>query len=862
MSNSYFGFGGNQYGNNTGYGAASPPTGYGNPNQQQYQQQQMQSQRQYPGYDQSYQQQYPQQNQRYETPKPQASSYYQQGFGHQAESSHYSQQAPLAGKSYQSSLSSYNTLRTVTPSSNSAPAPTPKNYSVYSSQGSPYGSSAYQASASSHPNNKPVASAAANTWTAATIYSANLPPQAVGGGGLGRKSNMGGVKTRPKLPPKPQQLHYCEVCKISCAGPQTYKEHLEGQKHKKKEAAAKSAAASSSGTASHGTSLRCELCDVTCTGADAYAAHIRGAKHQKVVKLHTKLGKPIPSTDPVILSGTRVARKEGEDGGEEKKLTLQDIVDQDVQPVGQEYIEELRNTEGKVISFQCKLCDCKFSDPNAKEMHMKGRRHRLQYKKKVNPELVVDIKPSMRRGLPGRHFRDREDAEWNFNGPHDMLFAPWSRPRLPPPPPRSLMLMMGPPFRRPDTPDDRHILTKHTEIYPPDDELARIQTLVAYTEKALKGVSDKLAGSEEAEKTKDETVDAERKEASDADSGDLPPRQLRGVMRVGFLAKGLLLSGDTEVGLVVLSGDKPTKSLLLKVAELLPEQLERAAASDKASGEPGHDNKFTVTPDIDEASIFVRTVTADPQLTVKVTLTSPVMRDSDVKDSGSKDDDTAAESKAEAADVLNKERCLAALADLRHAKWFQARASSLQSCVMLVRIFRDLCRRVPTWHAMDMWPLELLIEKVLVSADMPLQPGDALRRVLEAIAYGIMLPGSSPGLHDPCEKAPTDALAHLSNQNREDMTASAQHALRLIAFRQIHKVLGMEPLPTPKFKTNFNRKRRLDNSSESGEADGKKDKKEEAIKKDLEVKGGSKVEVETVECAPVTDNATTSPVNN
>ena len=25
----------------------------------------------------------------------------------------------------------------------------------------------------------------------------------------------------PHIPPKPQQLHYCEVCKISCAGPQT-----------------------------------------------------------------------------------------------------------------------------------------------------------------------------------------------------------------------------------------------------------------------------------------------------------------------------------------------------------------------------------------------------------------------------------------------------------------------------------------------------------------------------------------------------------------------------------------------------------------------------------------------------------------
>lgn len=53
----------------------------------------------------------------------------------------------------------------------------------------------------------------------------------------------------------------------------------------------------------------------------------------------------------------------------------------DVQPVGHDYVEEVRNDEGKVIRFHCKLCECSFNDPNAKEMHLKGRRHRLQYKK-------------------------------------------------------------------------------------------------------------------------------------------------------------------------------------------------------------------------------------------------------------------------------------------------------------------------------------------------------------------------------------------------------------------------------------------------------------------------------------------------
>lgn len=45
---------------------------------------------------------------------------------------------------------------------------------------------------------------------------------------------------------------------------------------------------------------------MTCTGADAYAAHIGGAKHKKVVKLHSKLGKPIPASvetlpPPVVM---------------------------------------------------------------------------------------------------------------------------------------------------------------------------------------------------------------------------------------------------------------------------------------------------------------------------------------------------------------------------------------------------------------------------------------------------------------------------------------------------------------------------------------------------------------------------------
>lgn len=748
--------------------------------------------------------------------------------------------------------------------------------------------------------------------------------QGAGWGGF----KKGFFKTqKPKPPPKPQQLHYCDVCKISCAGPQTYKEHLEGQKHKKKEASMKITQAQNS---RGGTSLRCELCDVTCTGFDAYAAHIRGAKHQKVVKLHTKLGKPIPSTEPVVLStnttppttavkgpaGGKANPKPGPAGGsmEGKKVLgtpkinfvggtklnttaspddSEDLKDDDgkldgsledrndVQPVGQDYIEEIRNDEGKVISFQCKLCECRFNDPNAKEMHMKGRRHRLQYKKKVNPDLIVDIKPSLRQRkiqeerLRRQQLREdlwkrREEERWREEMRYvgmmeeeermyweerrryeeEMEYYEWYRrygrdPRMLPPPRGFMGGPSGPnpmmPPRRPDSVDDRHIMAKHTQIYPKEEELSAVQKIVTNTEKALKLVSDFLAESDKPkdDKPKDEKMEEDKKPEVAADGTvkegsekepQQPARILKGVMRVGVLAKGLLLTGDVSVQLVVMCAEKPTRTLLDRVADNLPKQF--------ASVSP--DEKYEVKRCVEEAALKVECA-AEPTIVVVVTLTSPVMRESAEKDS-----DPAAPAPAAAAvvaaasgenvkdppDVLDRQKCLDALAALRHAKWFQARASGLQSCVMIIRIMRDLCQRVPTWGRLSNWAVELLVEKVICSAGQYLSPGDAVRRVFEAVAGGLLLPGG-PGLLDPCEKDALDAAIALTNQEREDITASSQHALRLIAFRQIHKVLGMDALPPPKFtRGQFNRKRRRDNSTGEGNdsegAEGKKDKKEDS----------------------------------
>ncbi|XP_054629496.1 zinc finger RNA-binding protein isoform X1 [Dunckerocampus dactyliophorus] len=764
---------------------------------------------------------------------------------------------------------------------------------------------------------------------------------------------------RPKQPPKPPQIHYCDVCKISCAGPQTYKEHLEGQKHKKKEAALKvsqstnSSSGSSAGLLARSSQnqLRCELCDVSCTGADAYAAHIRGAKHQKVVKLHTKLGKPIPSTEPSMVaqissSSTAVSNKtitstlnnsstssslgvvssspasssasylkpvnlvssgvmgvknplasnlspgnaatagkkintpkinfvggnklhttakheEGKvenpkivmpaSGALDAKNEVSDTLttsalaalQSDVQPVGHDYVEEVRNDEGKVIRFHCKLCECSFNDPNAKEMHLKGRRHRLQYKKKVNPDLQVEVKPSIRarkiqeekmrkQMQKEEYWRRREEEErWRMEMRRYEEGMFWrrmeeehhwdDRRRIPeggyqqgPPGPPGLLGVrpgipglqpQGPmPPRRPDSSDDRYVMTKHASIYPSEEELQSIQKIVSITERALKLVSDIIT---DEDKVKEE--DKEKKEPS-KDRCDVNDRSLKGVMRVGVLAKGLLLRGDKNVNLVLLCSEKPTKNLLTRIVELLPKQLTIVTPE-----------KYDIKGSIQEAAIILTSCT-EPKMQVTITLTSPVIREENGLDG-----DVTLGMVKDPADVLDRQKCLDALAALRHAKWFQARANGLQSCVIIIRILRDLCQRVPTWSPFPGWAMELLVEKAISSAAAPLSPGDALRRVFECISSGILLSGG-PGLMDPCEKNAVDTLAPMGEQQREDITLSAQFALRLLAFRHIHKILGMDPLPqaNPRFSVNSSRKRRHDNSdgADSFEGEGKKDKKD------------------------------------
>uniref|UniRef100_A0A8C7WRU9 DZF domain-containing protein n=1 Tax=Oryzias sinensis TaxID=183150 RepID=A0A8C7WRU9_9TELE len=162
--------------------------------------------------------------------------------------------------------------------------------------------------------------------------------------------------------------------------------------------------------------------------------------------------------------------------------------------------------------------------------------------------------------------------------------------------------------RRPDSSDDRHIMAKHSTIYPVEEELQAVQRIVSHTERALKLVSDSLL-------EKEVPAPASTSEDGEEKSADSAARLLKGVMRVGILAKGLLLRGDRNVELILLTAKKPTVTLLKTVAKQLPKELEIFS-----------EDQYEVQARPEEANIVIIS-SKEPQMQVTISLTSPLMRE-------------------------------------------------------------------------------------------------------------------------------------------------------------------------------------------------------------------------------------------
>ncbi|OQV14602.1 putative Zinc finger RNA-binding protein [Hypsibius exemplaris] len=323
-----------------------------------------------------------------------------------------------------------------------------------------------------------------------------------GGGGFLSRGGRGGARggyagrygnEKPKDPAN-QAVHYCEVCKVSCAGQASFQAHMIGSKHKKREQQVKwekekaegaeaGAAAPTPTITVHGVSratTKCELCGILTAGAAAFDAHIKGKSHQRTLKLHMSLGKPIPANEPTVMqrtvdtvnprhtskpeltTGSSVCTKVVT-GGKTVLITpkmnfvggtvlhttesgLQEVNTSSVaangastssaetdgtaavngengaaqtpkkdrsprrqpapkhtvnpnstaEPIGESYVQKTEKA-GKVAYYKCTLCDCDFSDESGMNSHIRGRRHRLAYQKKVDPSIIVELPNSQKK---------------------------------------------------------------------------------------------------------------------------------------------------------------------------------------------------------------------------------------------------------------------------------------------------------------------------------------------------------------------------------------------------------------------------------------------------------------------------------
>uniref|UniRef100_A0A4W5N3X4 DZF domain-containing protein n=1 Tax=Hucho hucho TaxID=62062 RepID=A0A4W5N3X4_9TELE len=190
----------------------------------------------------------------------------------------------------------------------------------------------------------------------------------------------------------------------------------------------------------------------------------------------------------------------------------------------------------------------------------------------------------------------------------------------------------GSPVRRPDSPDDRHIMAKHSTVYPVEEELQAVQRIVSHSERALKLVSDSLLEKESPAAAPKTDTEADAKSTLPDTQG---ARMLKGVMRVGILAKGLLLHGDRNVELILLAAKKPTLSLLKDIAEQLNPKC-------PFNRQTFSEDQYEVQAHPEEANIVIFS-SKEPKMQVTISLTSPLMREDPAPEKEEKAGDKAAE---------------------------------------------------------------------------------------------------------------------------------------------------------------------------------------------------------------------------
>merc|ERR1719452_330756 len=211
-----------------------------------------------------------------------------------------------------------------------------------------------------------------------------------------------------------------------------------------------------------------------------------------------------------------------------------------------------------------------------------------------------------------------------------------------------------PPMRPRNTKEDHTVITKHRNIYPSQEELGTILKMAETVERALKRVSDKFAnpdGEKVKQEVKEEKMEEENNGEQNGDVKDKENRDILGVARTGDLAKGLLLTGDRSVDLVVMCRNKPTLTLLNKVVAALKEEVKTIPESEKKDPVTIEDGELDVTVKPRDAALQVKYKKEADTFLVTITLTCTKLRQNQPKEENGEAETSESEMKKDAEPV-------------------------------------------------------------------------------------------------------------------------------------------------------------------------------------------------------------------
>ncbi|XP_014241046.1 interleukin enhancer-binding factor 2 homolog [Cimex lectularius] len=226
--------------------------------------------------------------------------------------------------------------------------------------------------------------------------------------------------------------------------------------------------------------------------------------------------------------------------------------------------------------------------------------------------------------------------------------------------------------------------------------------------------------------------------------------------QVGSFKKGTMLTGKNVADIVVILKTLPTKECVCALGNRVVEDL-------KASNP-----KEVLDMSVTEQGFDIRA----PEATVRVLVTT-------VHQNLRKLDPELH------MDYKILQRHLAAI---RHSRWFEENAQH-STVKVLIRLLRDLRNRFEGFEPLNPWILDLLAHSSIMNnpSRQALPVNVAFRRVLQLLASGLFLPGSS-SITDPFETNNIRIHTSLSLEQQDVVCLTAQTLIRILA------VAGFKPI--------------------------------------------------------------------